>query len=162
MLTIRNRVVITLISRTFSFVVLCVIVECLLFYPENPKENPLCDSNGRSFKNPCTLTRLTLGPSYNEPFIFCLDPINPKSARHHFQNKPRSNAECFFKSSVYFHKQLVNEFNRIRPFQRIKINTTHQIFLASSGLVSFKTFFKDVLVSQSPALSRDDDTLLKT
>lgn len=36
------------------------------------------DSNDCSFKKPCTLTWLTLGPSYNEQFIFYLIPINPK------------------------------------------------------------------------------------
>ena len=83
-----------------------------------------------------------------------------KSARKHFQNKPRSNAECFFKSSVYFHKQLVNEFNRIRPFQKLKSTQLIKSFLPRPACL-FKTFFKDVLVSQSPTLSRDDNARLK-
>ena len=58
----------------------CYLFVCCLFRKSKKRNigNPRRDSNGRSRKKPCTLTRLTLGPSYNEPFIFCLHPINPK------------------------------------------------------------------------------------
>ena len=47
------------------------------------------------------------------------------------------------------------------PFQKLKNNQLIKSFLPRPAC-QFKTFFKDVLVSQSPTLSRDDDARLKT